>query len=80
MRSQFTRRTALKLAALGLVPAWPARVRAALAEGESETYGLSAFGDLALPADFKHYDYVNRRAEGRPAVAANHQHGRQPEF
>ena len=59
MRSQFTRRTALKLAALGLVPAWPARVRAALAEGESETYGLSAFGDLALPADFKHFDYVN---------------------
>ena len=59
MRSQFTRRSALKLAALGLVPAGLARGRAALAEGETETYGLSAFGDLALPADFKHFDYVN---------------------
>ena len=57
MRSHFTRRSALKLAALGLVPAWPAS--GALAEGEVETHGLSAFGDLALPADFKHFDYVN---------------------
>ena len=59
MRSQFTRRSALKLAALGLVPAGLARGRAALAEGETETYGLSAFGDLAMPTDFKHFDYVN---------------------
>lgn len=59
MRSQFTRRSALKIAALGLVPAGLARVGAALAEGETETYGLSAFGDLAMPTDFKHFDYVN---------------------
>lgn len=59
MRPQFTRRSAIKLAALGLVPAasWP--MGAALAEGEVETHGLSAFGDLALPPDFKHFDYVN---------------------
>jgi microcin C transport system substrate-binding protein len=31
----------------------------ALAADETETYGLSSFGDLALPADFKHFGYVN---------------------
>ncbi|WP_425330029.1 extracellular solute-binding protein [Terrirubrum flagellatum] len=31
----------------------------ALAEGETESHGLSLFGDLALPADFKHFRYVN---------------------
>ena len=30
--------------------------------GEVETHGLSAFGDLALPADFKAYAYVNPNA------------------
>jgi microcin C transport system substrate-binding protein len=59
MTPQFTRRTALKLAALGLVPAWPGPNAAALAEGDIETYGLSAFGDLAMAPDFKHFDYVN---------------------
>ena len=29
------------------------------AAGEIETYGLSTFGDLALPPDFKHLSYVN---------------------
>ena len=32
------------------------------AEGETESYGLSAFGDLALPADFKQFAYVNPAA------------------
>jgi microcin C transport system substrate-binding protein len=31
----------------------------ARADDEIETYGLSAFGDLALPADFKMLSYVN---------------------
>jgi microcin C transport system substrate-binding protein len=31
-------------------------------EGERETHGLSAFGDLKYPADFRHYDYVNPQA------------------
>ncbi len=29
---------------------------------ETQSHGLSAFGDLALPADFKHFNYVNPNA------------------
>jgi microcin C transport system substrate-binding protein len=29
------------------------------AAGEGESHGMSAFGDLKYPADFKHFDYVN---------------------
>ena len=54
-----TRRSALKVAAAGLTLPWALTGRAALADGEVETHGLSAFGDLALPPDFKHFDYVN---------------------
>jgi microcin C transport system substrate-binding protein len=32
---------------------------AAVAADEVETHGLSGFGDLKYPADFKHFDYVN---------------------
>ena len=32
---------------------WPA------AADEVESHGMSAFGDLKYPADFKHFDYVN---------------------
>ncbi len=28
-------------------------------EGETESHGMSAFGDLKYPADFHHFDYVN---------------------
>jgi microcin C transport system substrate-binding protein len=31
----------------------------AIAADEAETHGLSGFGDLKYPADFKHFDYVN---------------------
>ena len=59
MALSISRRAALKGAAaslaLSLGGGWP-RARA---EDEIETYGLSAFGDLALPADFKHFEYVN---------------------
>jgi microcin C transport system substrate-binding protein len=27
-----------------------------------ESHGMSAFGDLKYPADFKHFDYVNPNA------------------
>src|SRR3954470_24579030 len=37
---------------------WPAPA----GDGEMETHGLSSFGDLALPADFKHFAYVNPAA------------------
>jgi microcin C transport system substrate-binding protein len=30
-----------------------------LAQAEAERHGMSAFGDLKYPADFKHFDYVN---------------------
>jgi microcin C transport system substrate-binding protein len=54
-----TRRAALKAAAAGLTLPWGGGVRAAFADDEIQSHGLSAFGDLALPADFKHFDYVN---------------------
>ena len=59
MASGITRRSALKVAAAGLTLPWAALARAASVEGEIESHGLSAFGDLALPPDFKHFDYVN---------------------
>jgi microcin C transport system substrate-binding protein len=34
----------------------------ALAADEVESHGMSAFGDLKYPADFKHFDYVNPNA------------------
>jgi microcin C transport system substrate-binding protein len=34
----------------------------ALAQQEPERHGMSAFGDLKYPADFKHFDYVNADA------------------
>lgn len=43
------------LAATQLTPA-------TAAEGESVAHGMSAFGDLKYPADFKHFDYVNPNA------------------
>jgi len=54
-----SRRATLKGAVAVLGAALSAPWGRALAEGEVETYGLSSFGDLALPADFKHYGYVN---------------------
>src|SRR5580692_3635331 len=54
-----TRRSALQAAAAGLTLPWGAAIRAAFADDEIQSHGLSAFGDLALPADFKHFDYVN---------------------
>ena len=53
-----TRRDALVLGA-GAVTA----VGAALAaQAEPERHGMSAFGDLKYPADFKHFDYVDPNA------------------
>lgn len=54
-----TRRDVLALAAgAAALPALP-RFDKARADTEVETHGLSAFGDLKYPADFKHFDYVN---------------------
>jgi microcin C transport system substrate-binding protein len=59
-RKPLSRRRVLVLSAGAMVA--PALLRssgAAVAAGEIETHGLSGFGDLKYPADFKHFDYVN---------------------
>ena len=46
-----------------------------------ETHGLSAFGDLALPRRFQASRLCQpARAEGRPAVVADHRHDGKSEF
>lgn len=56
-----SRRTILKgsvaAAALSVLPH-----RGFAQEGETETHGLSSFGELKLGPDFKHFDYVNPNA------------------
>ncbi|HEY6258814.1 MAG TPA: extracellular solute-binding protein [Xanthobacteraceae bacterium] len=37
----------------------PAMVSPARAQEDAERHGMSAFGDLKYPVDFKHFDYVN---------------------
>ncbi len=54
-----TRRNALKLAAV--TAAGAALPRMAHAQ-DAELHGLSTFGDLSLPPDFKHFPYVNPNA------------------
>ena len=54
-----TRRALMRgAAAAAALPVLPGRA-AWSATGETETHGLSIFGDLALPADFMHLAYVN---------------------
>jgi microcin C transport system substrate-binding protein len=63
-RKPFSRRRALALsAAAWAAPAWLrfATLTAAAAD-ETETHGISAFGDLKYPADFRHFDYVDPNA------------------
>ncbi len=52
-----TRRHAL---GLGIGALSASRFRPAAADnGGTEMHGMSVFGDLKYPADFKHFDYVN---------------------
>jgi microcin C transport system substrate-binding protein len=55
-----TRRSVLKLTAA--VAAAGTSGLGAQADGEVESHGMSAFGDLAYPADFQHFKYVDPRA------------------
>jgi microcin C transport system substrate-binding protein len=58
-----TRRAALKLGLVGLlIPPRYFSPSPRAATAETETHGLSIFGDLALPADFSHFPYVNPNA------------------
>src|SRR6266853_1909288 len=62
-RKPLSRRRVLVLSAGAM--AAPALLRGsgvAVAADESETHGISAFGDLKYPADFKRFDYVNPNA------------------
>ena len=45
--------------ALGTGALASALIAPAAAREEPERHGMSAFGDLKYPADFKHFDYVN---------------------
>ncbi|QBR70725.1 hypothetical protein CU048_04900 [Beijerinckiaceae bacterium] len=55
----FTRRSALRLGLSGLILPQFLGPEAYAAAEETETHGLSIFGDLAQPADFTHFPYVN---------------------
>lgn len=65
-----SRRNALAMGG-ALVLATPARLigNVDAAEGETEAHGLSVFGDLALPADFKALPYVNPQAPKGGAIS-----------
>ena len=54
-----TRREALLLGAAALVSSLAQNVEAGQ---DTERHGISAFGDLKYPPDFKHFDYVNPNA------------------
>jgi microcin C transport system substrate-binding protein len=54
-----TRRATLVLGAAGLAASL---ARGARAEEGAERHGMSAFGDLKYPADFKQFDYVDPNA------------------
>jgi microcin C transport system substrate-binding protein len=54
-----TRRATLLLGAAGLVASLSRRT---WAEAGAERHGMSAFGDLKYPADFKQFDYVDSNA------------------
>ncbi len=56
---RLTRRHALSLAAAAAAARVGARFSTPAAAQEAERHGMSAFGDLALPVDFKHFPYVN---------------------
>src|SRR5262249_25654208 len=56
---EHTRRETLLLGAAALVSSLAQNVEAGQ---DTERHGISAFGDLKYPPDFKHFDYVNPNA------------------
>src|SRR4051794_28158780 len=70
---RFTRRTVLRTGAAALAAPAVAldglvRAPAALSQAPAWKHGLSLFGDLKYPADFKQFDYVNPNAPKGGAV------------
>ena len=73
-----TRRSALALGgSFAAAPLLRGFLKVAAAEGETESYGLSVFGDLGLPADFKALPYVRADAPKGGAIVLEPTHGRQ---
>ncbi|MCL2385580.1 MAG: extracellular solute-binding protein, partial [Alphaproteobacteria bacterium] len=62
LSNAISRRALLRLSAAGLILPRALRGAAKAAQEETESHGLSIFGDLALPADFSHFAYVNPSA------------------
>ena len=56
--AQFTRRHALGLG-IGALSAAGLRIPLAAADDGAELHGMSVFGDLKYPADFRNFEYVN---------------------
>lgn len=63
-RTPLSRRRMLAVSAGAITaPAWLRWANsAAVAADETGTHGISAFGDLKYPADFRHFDYVDPNA------------------
>src|SRR5512135_1031878 len=59
---RISRRRALELAAGAAVAGASGKLIVPVAAQTAERHGMSAFGDLALPADFPHFPYVNANA------------------
>jgi microcin C transport system substrate-binding protein len=60
--TNLTRRVILKGGTAAATLTWLPRSAWGQEGGESESYGLSSFGDLKYGPDFKHFDYVNPNA------------------
>ena len=60
--TKLTRRRVLSLTAGVAAAAVLSGAKGAQAEDEIEAHGISAFGDLAYPADFAHFSYVDPNA------------------
>jgi microcin C transport system substrate-binding protein len=68
---QVSRRSFLQLSAGGLILPRFLAPAAAAAQETAEVHGLSVFGDLALPPDFRAFPYVNAAAPKGGAVATD---------
>src|SRR4051794_1250338 len=60
--NKLSRRDIMILGAGAVAASTTAFTRTASAAGEPTRHGLSAFGDLDYPPDFKHLSYVNAAA------------------
>ncbi len=62
MKMRFSRRSTLRIGAAAASAALLRHAPALAADDETETYGLSTFGELAEAEDFRNFRYVNPKA------------------